>query len=550
MSAAKTMFCFQCEQTAGCSGCTSVSGVCGKKESTAQLQDELTGALMGLAQTVCKADIVGDARIGADNLVMEGLFATMTNVDFDDAELMALLKRTHACSELLAKGAGITRVCDYDLAKLWNETVDIRSLKSLILLGLRGMGAYAYHAAALSYHDEVVSAFLYEGLSALVTAESDELLPLALKVGEINLLCMELLDRANTETFGNPVPAEVSRTIKPGPFIVVTGHDLHDLALLLQQTQGRGISVYTHGELLPAHGYPELQRYEHLAGHMGTAWQNQREEFAKLPGAILFTSNCLMPPASSYADRVFTTAAVAFPDSVHIKADAQGNKDFTPVIKRALELGGFKEEYMVVARDGINDPQVVKALSRAPHFTTGFGHATVLAQADTVVDAVKQGVIGHFFLVGGCDGAHPERNYFRNFVKQAPNDSLILTLACGKFRFNDLDLGTIAGLPRLMDMGQCNDAYGAIKVAVALADAFGCGVNDLPLTLVLSWYEQKAVCILLSLLFLGIKGIYLGPTLPAFISPAILEVLVEKFDLHLISTPEADLARILGKEGA
>ncbi|WP_080801469.1 hydroxylamine reductase [Arabiibacter massiliensis] len=519
-----TMFCFQCEQTAGCAACTGAAGVCGKTAATAQVQDELTGALVGLALTVEAAKAAGGtdtaARTGADDVAMEGLFATLTNVDFDDASLRALIDRAHAERDRIAAAAGISAAPDYDLARLWNAPEDVRSLKSLVLFGLRGLAAYAYHAAALGYRDEAVSAFLHEGLAALAddAAGADALLPLALRVGEANLRCMELLDQANTETFGTPEPTQVARTVEPGPFVVVSGHDLLDLKLVLDQTAGRGVNVYTHGELLPAHAYPLFKQYPHLKGNLGTAWQNQREEFADLPAPILFTTNCLMPPAASYADRVFTTGPVAFPGMARIGAD----KDFGPVIERALELGGFAEPQAIAAEAGAE-------------LTTGFGHGTILGVADAVVDAVKQGAISHFYLVGGCDGARPGRSRFREFVQQTPADSVVLTLACGKFRFNDLDLGTVAGLPRLMDMGQCNDAYGAIRVALALAEAFECGVNDLPLTLVLSWYEQKAVSILLSLLHLGIKGIYLGPTLPAFVSPAVLDVLVREFDVRPLS---------------
>ena len=340
---------------------------------------------------------------------------------------------------------------------------------------------------------------------------------------------MALLDKANTETYGNPVPVTVSLTVEKGPFIVVTGHDLKDLQLLLEQTKGKGINIYTHGEMLPAHAYPELKKYPHLKGNFGTAWQNQQKEFADLPAPILFTTNCLMPPKASYADRVFTTEVVAFPGAVHIGEE----KDFTPVIEKALELGGFAEN------------RVFTGINGGTEVSTGFGHGFILENAGTVVEAVKNGAIKHFFLVAGCDGAKPGRNYYTEFVKQTPDDSIVLTLACGKYRFNDLDLGTIGGLPRLMDMGQCNDAYGAIQVAVALADAFGCGVNDLPLSYVLSWYEQKAVCILLTLLHLGIKNIRLGPSLPAFVSPNILNFLVENYGIAPITTPEEDLAALL-----
>ena len=360
--------------------------------------------------------------------------------------------------------------------------------------------------------------------------EMGSLIPLVMEVGQGNLKCMEMLDKANTETFGNPTPATVSLKVEKGPFIVITGHDLYDLKQLLEQTKDKGINIYTHGEMLPAHAYPELRKYPHLKGNFGTAWQNQQKEFANLPAPILFTTNCLMPPKASYKDRVFTTEVVSYPEIVHIGED----KDFTPVINKALELGGFAEDTQFT---GINGGTTV---------TTGFSHSAVLSVADTVIKAVKSGAIRHFFLVGGCDGAKPGRNYYTEFVKQAPADTIILTLACGKYRFNDLDIGTIGGLPRIMDMGQCNDAYSAIRVAVALAEAFGCGVNDLPLSMVLSWYEQKAVCILLTLLYLGIKNIRLGPSLPAFVSPNVLNYLVENYNIAPISTPEEDLKTILG----
>ena len=382
-----------------------------------------------------------------------------------------------------------------------------------------------------NYTDNDVNEFFYTSLSAIGSDLSqEELLSLVLKTGEINLKCMALLDKANTETFGNPEPTKVTLEIEKGPFIVITGHDLYDLKQLLEQTKDKGINIYTHGEMLPAHGYPELKKYPHLKGNFGTAWQNQQKEFDNLPAPILYTTNCLMPVKSSYADRVFTTEMVSYPEMVHIG----DNKDFTPVIEKALELGGYTENQI---RTGINGGSSVM---------TGFGHNTILSVADKVVDAVKNGDISHFFLVGGCDGARVGRNYYTEFVKQTPKNSIILTLACGKFRFNDLDLGTIDGLPRIMDMGQCNDAYSAIKVAVALSEAFGCGVNELPLSMVLSWYEQKAVCILLTLLHLGIKNIYLGPTLPAFVSKNVLNFLVENYNISPISTPEEDLKKILG----
>lgn len=358
----------------------------------------------------------------------------------------------------------------------------------------------------------------------------DNLLPLVMEAGAVNFRCMELLDRANTETYGIPAPAKVEMKVEKGPFIVISGHDLRDLKLLLEQTEGKGVNIYTHGEMLPAHAYPELRKYAHLKGNFGTAWQNQQKEFAGLPAPVLFTTNCIMPPKDSYRDRVFTTGVVSYPGMVHIGED----RDFTPVIEKAAALGGFTEEKTFT---GINGGSTL---------TTGFGHDTILSAAGQVVEAVKAGQISHFFLVGGCDGARTGRNYYTEFVQKAPKDSIILTLACGKYRFNDLDLGEIGGLPRLMDMGQCNDAFGAIKVAVALAEAFHCSVNELPLTLVLSWYEQKAVSILLTLLHLGIKNIYLGPTLPAFVSENVLNYLVENFQISPVSTPEEDLKKILG----
>ena len=418
---------------------------------------------------------------------------------------------------------------------IWNADEDIRSLKSLILFGVRGMAAYAYHAMVLGYTDASLNQFFVTALSALSKDWGmNELLPIVMEVGRFNLLCMELLDTANTESFGDPVPVTVSLTVEKGPFIVVTGHDLSDIKQLLEQTKDTGINIYTHGEMLPAHAYPELKKYPHLKGNFGTAWQNQQKEFAALPAPILFTTNCLMPPKSSYADRVFTTGSVQFPNTPYIK-DENGHKDFTLLIKKALELGGYSSDQHFT---GINGGTSVM---------TGFAKNAVLSSAGEIVDAVKSGAIRHFFLVAGCDGARSGRNYYTEFVKQTPADSIVLTLACGKYRFNDLDLGTIVNFPRLMDMGQCNDAYSAIKVAVALADAFGCGVNDLPLSMVLSWYEQKAVCILLTLLHLGIKNIKLGPTLPAFLSKNVLNYLVEHFAIAPTTTPEADLAELLNK---
>ena len=382
----------------------------------------------------------------------------------------------------------------------------------------------------LQYLDEMVDAFFLQALDVLGHEwDMESLLPIVLKVGEVNLRCMELLDQANTETYGHPVPTKVSMKVEKGPFIVISGHDLYDLKCLLEQTKDSGINIYTHGEMLPAHAYPELKKYPHLKGHFGTAWQNQQKEFASIPAPVLFTTNCLMPPKASYADRVFTTEVVSYPEICHIGE----NKDFTPVIEKAIELGGYAEDMLFTGINGGSE------------LTTGFARKAVLNAAEEIVAAVKSGAIRHFFLVGGCDGARPGRSYYTEFVRQTPPDTVVLTLACGKYRFNDMDLGTIGGFPRVMDMGQCNDAYSAIQVAVALADAFGCGVNDLPLSMVLSWYEQKAVCILLTLLHLGIRGIRLGPTLPAFVSPNVLNYLVEHFDIAPISTPEEDMAALL-----
>ncbi|MGN0335217.1 MAG: hydroxylamine reductase [Lachnospiraceae bacterium] len=525
----KKMFCFQCEQTAGCQGCAGAAGVCGKKADTAKLQDELTGALIGLARAIDgKEEHMTDKT---DQIVIEGLFATLTNVNFNNETITELLEKTHAAKEeIVPDCSGCTNLCgkneDYHMDLLWEADEDIRSLKSLILFGIRGMAAYAYHAKVLGYEEKAVNRFFYKALFAIgMDWGMEELLPVVMEVGEINLKCMELLDRANTETFGTPVPTEVSLTVEKGPFIVISGHDLHDLKLLLEQTQDKGIHIYTHGEMLPAHAYPELKKYGHLKGNFGTAWQNQQKEFMGLPAPILFTTNCLMPPKAGYADRVFTTGAVSYPEMVHIGED----RDFTPVIEKALELGGYNEARRMT---GINGGERVM---------TGFGHGTVLSVADQVVEAVKAGEIKHFYLIGGCDGAKPGRSYYTELVKQTPKDSIVLTLACGKYRFNDLDLGTICGLPRLMDMGQCNDAYSAIRVAAALAEAFGCSVNELPLSIILSWYEQKAVCILLTLLWLGITNIKLGPSLPAFISPNVLKFLEEKYRIAPVSTVEKDL---------
>jgi len=517
----KDMFCFQCEQTAKGTGCE-VKGVCGKTAPVAGLQDKLVGACIGLSKAVKKTA----ATEATNACIKKALFTTVTNVSFDDESLKIMVD----CVDKMKADLDPTAV-DYDMAKLWDDNEDIRSLKTLILLGIKGVAAYAHHAAILGYNDPEVDAFFYEALDAVGSdLGMDTLLPLVLKTGEINLKCMALLDKANTETYGTPVPTEVPLTIEKGPFIIITGHDLHDLKLLLEQTEGKGVNIYTHGEMLPCHAYPELKKHAHLKGNFGTAWQNQQKEFADVPAPVLFTTNCIMPVKESYSDRIFTTDMVQYPGMIHVGRE----KDFAPVIAKALELGGYPEAKEMT---GINGGKTL---------LTGFGHGTVLGVADKVIAAVKAGDIKHFFLVGGCDGAKTGRNYYTEFVEKTPADTVVLTLACGKYRFNDLDLGTIGGLPRLMDMGQCNDAYSAIQVAVALAGAFDCDVNALPLSMVLSWYEQKAVCILLTLLSLGIKNILLGPSLPAFISPNVLNVLVENYNIGPITTPEADMAKLLG----
>lgn len=518
------MFCFQCEQTAGGKGCTKV-GVCGKQPNVAGKQDELTSALVGLARAATNKDPGKEAI----ELMMQGLFTAVTNVSFDEAQIDALVKTIESEKEKLG-GAE-----DFPAEFLFHGDEDIVSLRSTLLFGLRGMAAYAWHAYVLGKEDEEVNAWFFKGMRAVGEVHTvDEWLGLLMEFGNINLKCMALLDEANTATYGHPVPTKVSTIIEKGPFIVISGHDLLDLKMLLEQTEGKGVNIYTHGEMLPSHGYPELKKYAHLKGNFGTAWQNQQKEFDGIPAPILFTTNCLMVPRPSYSDRVFTTSVVGYPELVHIPETTGHHKDFTPVIEKALKLGGYSED------------KVLTGINGGTELMTGFARNTVLSVAGTVIDAVKAGAIKHFFLVGGCDGAKPGRNYYTEFVEKSPKDTVILTLACGKFRFNDLNVGEIGGLPRIMDMGQCNDAYSAIQVAVALANAFECGVNDLPLTLVLSWYEQKAVCILLSLLALGIKNIYIGPSVPAFFSPTVLSVIVDKFNLTPISTPDEDLKKILG----
>ena len=517
------MFCFQCQQTAGNKGCIN-TGVCGKQPETAHLQDELVYELIRLATAA--HDAHKHSKL-TDRLLIDGLFTTLTNVNFDDEAIRTF---TDHVRKERCKLTGD----DISLVSLWDGANDIVSLRSTLLFGMKGMAAYAHHAMNLGYMDDTVIKWFYKGLCEINKEHTpEEWIDLIMEFGQVNFKCMELLDRANTETFGTPEPTTVLTDIKKGPFIVVSGHDLKDISQLLEQTKDKGINIYTHSEMLPAHGYPELKKYPHLAGNFGTAWQSQQKEFDNIPAPILFTTNCLMPQRPSYQDRVYTTSVVGYKGLTHITGDADGNKDFTPIIEHALRLGGYEHDHSM---SGINGGHVL---------TTGFAHAAVLSHAEQIINSINQGHIRHIFLVGGCDGAHPGRNYYTDFVKQTPMDSLVLTLACGKYRFNDLDLGEIDGIPRILDMGQCNDSYSAIKVALALADAFDCSVNDLPLTLVLSWYEQKAVCILLTLLSLGIRNMYLGPTLPAFMSETVVKYLVDTYNLQPITAPEQDMDAIL-----
>ena len=533
------MFCFQCEQAANGCACVGNAGVCGKSAETADAQDALTGALIGFAELL--VELGQPIQPPQALLLLEGLFTTITNVNFDPETVRQLTEKVWE-----AKNAAFATACpapapvgDYDMKQLWQEPdEDIRSLKSTVLFGLRGMAAYTYHARVLGYTDGEIDTFFRTALSTLAHEQDKEkLFQLVQETGLMAYRVMELLDKANTTTFGDPEPVEVPLTIQKGPFIVISGHDLYDMKCLLEQTAGKGISIYTHSEMLPAHGYPELkQKYPHLKGNFGTAWQNQQREFEDIPAPILFTTNCIMPLRPSYADRVFTTSVVSYPGIVHIGE----SRDFSPVIAKALELGGYEKDTLV---PGMNGGSTV---------ATGFARDAVLHHAGEIVEAVKAGKIRHFFLVGGCDGTRPSRRYYTEFAKLTPPDTVLLTLACGKFRLNDLPLGTVpgTGLPRILDVGQCNDAYSAIQIALALADAFGCSVNELPLSIILCWFEQKAVCVLLALLALGIRGIRLGPTLPAFLSPGVAAALQQKYDLKPITTPEADLAACLGSHAA
>jgi hydroxylamine reductase len=545
------MFCYQCEQTSQGQGCQTI-GVCGKNENTATLQDLLIHAVKGISQYAHRARQLGAADPEVDAFAIEAIFATLTNVNFDEDQVAALVYRAAELRDLartlytdaatkagvavqpLAGPAAWQPAADREAllaqgreqlipAAFLLEGKEIKNLEELVVYGLKGVAAYAYHAMALGSSAPMAYAMLHETLAALTEPHTqEELLGLAMKVGELNYQVLEQLDSAHTETFGAPTPAQVRLHPLQGKAILVSGHDLHDLHQLLLQTEGLGINIYTHGEMLPAHGYPKLKAFQHLAGNYGGAWIDQADEFDKFPGAVLMTSNCIQQPKASYKARLFTAGPVQWPGVKHISGT-----DFSPVIAAALDAPGF-------ALEGPDES-----------ITVGFGHDAVLGVAGTVIDAVKAGALKHFFLIGGCDGARSGRSYYTELAEQVPQDCVILTLACGKYRFNKQQFGTLGGLPRLLDLGQCNDAYSALRIAQALAGAFDCGVNDLPLSLVLSWYEQKAVAILLTLLWMGIRNVRIGPTLPAFLSPAVLEMLHANYNLMPTTTVEADLAAML-----
>lgn len=542
------MFCYQCEQTVGGKGCTK-RGVCGKTPEIANLQDLLIYQLKGIS---CYAKEILDKGGNIDQEVVKfvenGLFTTLTNVNFDPEVHINLLKKSQKIKEKLRKIAPKGEYPEhaiYNLSDSKDEMLkdaikagimyddsldqDIRSLRSTILYGLKGIAAYGHQARFINFKDKEVDNFYFKALEATTNNKlsSEDLIELTMKTGNIAIAVMKLLDDANTSKYKNPTPHKVNITLKKGPFIIVSGHDLRDLEMLLEQSEGKGINIYTHGEMLPAHGYDGLKKYKHLVGNFGSAWQNQQKEFDDIPGCILMTTNCLMQPRESYKDRIYSTSVVGWEGIKHIKADEDGYKDFSEIINKALELGGYDED------------------EEYKEILVGFGHKTTLSNAEKIVSAVNDGNIKHFFVIGGCDGARPGRNYYTDFAKLVPKDCIILTLACGKYRFNKLEFGEVAGLPRLLDIGQCNDLYSAVKIATSLADAFDTNVNSLPLSIILSWYEQKAVADLLALLALGIRGIYLGPSLPAFLSPNVLQYLVDNFDLKPISTPDEDLKSCL-----
>lgn len=543
------MFCYQCEQTAGGKGCTKM-GVCGKTPEISNLQDLLIYQCKGIS-CYAKELIEKGEEIEKDivSFVENSLFTTLTNVNFDAEVHVEMLKESQKIKENLRDRVGSDKdfpeQATYNLSETKEEMLkdskragimfdqdldaDVRSLRQTIVYGLKGVSAYGHQARFIGYYDDQVDNFYFRGLECTTNdnLSVEELIQMTMRTGDMSVAVMKKLDEANTETYKNPSPHKVNVHIEKGPFIVVSGHDLRDLEMLLEQTEGKGINIYTHGEMLPSHGYPGLKKYKHLVGNYGGAWQDQQKEFDGIPGCILMTTNCLMRPRETYKDRIFTTSVVGWDGVKYISADKDGYKDFTPIIEKALELGGFKES---------EEPKEI---------LVGFGHNATLSHAEAIVNAVKEGKIRHFFLIGGCDGARPGRNYYTEFAKKVPEDCVILTLACGKYRFNKLDFGEVAGLPRLLDVGQCNDAYSAVRIATALADAFDTSVNGLPLSIILSWYEQKAVADLLALLSLGIKGMFLGPSLPAFISPNVLQYLVDTFNLQAISEPDDDLKTCL-----
>ncbi|WOO37540.1 hydroxylamine reductase [Anaerocolumna sp. AGMB13020] len=542
------MFCYQCEQTFGGKGCTK-GGVCGKTPEIANLQDLLIYQLKGIS---CYARPLIEEGKKIDKAIVKfvenSLFTTLTNVNFDVQSHVELLKESQQIKEAIREQAPQGQYHDsatYNLSASKEDMLkdsvkagimydqdldeDIRSLRSTILYGLKGISAYGHQARFIGYQNDQVDHIYFLGLEATTNSKLtvEDLIRMTMRIGEMSVQVMNILDEANTSRFQNPTPHKVNVNVKKGPFIIVSGHDLHDLEMLLEQTKGKGINIYTHGEMLPSHGYPELKKYKHLVGNYGSAWQNQQKEFDAIPGCILMTTNCLMKPRDSYKDRIYSTSVVGWDGVEHIDLKADGTKDFSQIIEKALELGGFKED------------------EKKHEILVGFGHHETLSHAPEIVKAVKDGVIRHFFVIGGCDGARPGRSYYTELAQIVPKDSVILTLACGKYRFNKLDFGTVAGLPRLLDVGQCNDTFSAIRIATALADAFETDVNALPLTIVLSWYEQKALADLLALLSLGVKGIFLGPSLPAFLSPNVFQYLADTFNIRPISTPEDDLKSAL-----
>ncbi|HDR9508969.1 hydroxylamine reductase [Burkholderia cepacia] len=555
------MFCYQCEQTdrtGARPGCASAKGNCGKDATTADLQDLLVHAVKGIAQYGAVARALGAPDRDADRFVLYAMFTTLTNVNFHAARFVALLRdaaqtrdRVKAACEAKARAMGAVIPVLHgpamwqpagDLAGLLEQAAavgidagldkvgaDIVGLRALVLYGLKGVCAYAHHARVLGYERDDI----YEGVEAALAFlardpdDVDALLAQALELGRLNLTVMELLDSANTGRFGAQQPTAVRVSPVAGKAILVSGHDLGDLHALLEQTAGTGIHVYTHGEMLPAHAYPALKAFPHLVGNYGGAWQDQQSDFAHFPGPILMTSNCIIEPMPQYRQRIFTTGPVGWPGVRHLE-----HHDFSTLIRAAQALPGFP------------------ATAPEQTITVGFGRHAVLGVADKVIDAVKAGQIRHFFLIGGCDGAAPGRNYYTEFAEQAPDDTVVMTLGCNKYRFNRHAFGDIGGIPRLLDVGQCNDSYSAIRIATALADAFDCGVNDLPLSLVISWFEQKAAAVLLTLLALGLRNIRLGPTLPAFVTPGVLAVLVEQFGIQPIGDAGADLAASLARKAA